>query len=66
MFVCSTVPYECSNCKGQIVEHVTHDNAKFIRCLKCGHEGNKSNIVPGAAREQSGQIKYTNCGPYKF
>lgn len=47
---------KCSACGSTSYESVRWGNLKFIRCLRCGHEGEKTEVIP---RESTGSpLKY--------
>lgn len=37
---------KCGQCGSTSHEHVTRGNMQFERCVSCGHEGEKTEIVP--------------------
>jgi DNA-directed RNA polymerase subunit RPC12/RpoP len=46
MHIHDTRIYKCSECGSTWVESVTQGNLRFLRCRSCGHEGEKSEVVP--------------------
>jgi Na+-translocating ferredoxin:NAD+ oxidoreductase RNF subunit RnfB len=37
---------ECGKCGATGCEHVARDGAEFVRCVSCGHEGEKTPTIP--------------------